>query len=466
MKTTTDTKGRTRVALYIRLSVETDDSSSIETQRAAGMRWLAANGYADAEITEYVDAGVSGAKPLELRKGMSALMRDRPDVVVAWKQDRYARSVTEFLRLVAWAEQGKTTLATTDGQLNTSTPNGRMGATILAALYEWEREMIRARISAGHATRRVQGRWASGAAPYGYQIVRRDGGAYLEIHEEQAENIRTAIAKLLADGTATSTAPIVGLGAIRWRRLLKSPVLRGQRDYQGSRVVGEDGVTPIQFAEPIISAAEHKAIRERLAALGTGDQRAPRAASPMCHGMAFCYKGCTLNGGASGKGVRLYKCQQGHVTIYAETLDQAVTDAFLTRWGGFAEYVVRLEGGNDLSDQMIEAQEQAERVSQRMATAGPLMLSSLENLAEQLEASYAALRAAHDPEVREVLEPTGRTIGEAWDDPGARSRLLADVGLQVTLHPKQRGERLDITWESGGDDQELAEYLSEVEASR
>lgn len=464
MKTAKDTNGRTRVALYIRLSVESDDSSSIETQRAAGMRWLAANDYADAEVTEYVDAGVSGAKPLELRKGMAALMRDRPAVVIAWKQDRYARSVTEFLRLVAWAEQSETTLATTDNQLNTSTPNGRMGATILAALYEWERDMIKARISAGHATRRTQGRWASGAAPYGYQIVRRDGAAYLEIHAEQAENIRTAVTKLLADGTATSTAPIVGLGHIRWRRLLKSPVLRGHRMYKGALVVGDDGVTPVQFAEPIISAAEHKAIRERLAALASGDERAPRSASPLCHGMAHCYKGCRLNGGTSGRGVRLYKCQQGHVTINADTLDQAVTDAFLTRWGGFAEYVVRLEGGNDLSAEMIEAQEQAERITASIATAGPLMLMTMQEKAAELEASYAALRAAHDPNVREVLEPTGRTIGEAWEVPAARPRLLADVGLMVTLHPRQRGERLDISWESGGDDQELLDELAEMEA--
>jgi hypothetical protein len=341
-----------------------------------------------------------------------------------------------------------------------------MAATILAALYEWERDMIKARISAGHATRRTVGRWASGAAPYGYKIVRRDGAAYLDIDPTEAECVRKAVAELLNGGTATSTAPIVGLGAIRWRRLLKSPVLRGQREYNGTLVVGEDGITPVQFGEPIINAAEHKAIRERLLSLGRGEQRGERAASPLCHGMAWCYK-CPgkLNGGASGKGVRLYKCPTGHVTIYAETLDTTVTEAFLSRWGGFAEYVVRLEGGNDLSSEMIEAQEQAERLAHKMATAGPLVMTQLDSLATELEASYAALRAAHDPEVREVLEPTGRTIGEAWEaSPGDRRRLLADVGLSVTLHPKQRGDRLEISWASGGDDHELADYLGELEA--
>jgi hypothetical protein len=202
-------------------------------------------------------------------------------------------------------------------------------------------------------------------------------------------------------------------------------------------------------------------------ALATGQDRAPRRASPMCAGHGACYK-CNgpLNGGTSGAGVPLYKCKQGHVTIYAETLDKAVEAEFLRRWGGFDEVVVRLEGGNDLSAEMIEAQEQAERIAAGFATAGPLMITSLHEKAAQLEAAYEALRAAHDPEVREVLEPTGRTLGEAWEDPAARPRLLADVGLHVTLYPKQRADRLDIQWASGGDDQEMVDMLTELEAAK
>jgi DNA invertase Pin-like site-specific DNA recombinase len=453
------------VALYLRLSRESDDSTSVDTQRAACLRWLSANGFdVDApNIGEYVDAGVSGAKPLEQRKGMRDLMRDRPAVIVAWKLDRYARSVSEFLRLVAWGEAHNVRIATSDNTINTTTPTGRMVAVVLAALAEWERSLIIGRVTEAHQTRRTQGRWSSGGAPYGYQIERRDGGAYLAVDQEQARKVRIAVQELLADGTATSTASIVGLGAIRWRRLLKSPTLRGQREYKGSLVVGEDGITPVQFAEPIISAAEHKAIKARLTALGTGDERAPRNASPLAHGYAWCHKGCKLNGGKSGRGVPLYKCQTGHVTINAETLDQAVTEEFLSRFGRVSEFVVRLEGGNDMSDAMAEAQEAAERITAAMAKAGPLMLATLSEKAEELEAAYAALRAAHDPDVREVLEPTGRTLGEAWEaEPARRRHLLGDVGLSVTLHPRDHANRLEINWASGGDDQALLEYLEEL----
>jgi DNA invertase Pin-like site-specific DNA recombinase len=467
---TTSSAGPVRVAIYTRLSRESDDSTSIETQRRAAETWLAANGYADAEVTEYPDSGVSGAKPLEQRKGMAQLISDRPDVIIAWKLDRYARSVSEFLRLVAWAEAHGVALATTDNVVNTATPTGRMVAVVLAALAEWERAMITSRIVDGHATRRAQGRWSAGVPPFGYQIVRRDGAAYLEIELTQAAKVRQAVEELAAPdskATVTSTARIVGLSEQRWRKLLKSPTFRGHREYKGELVVGPDGITPVQFADPIITAAEMKAVRRRMKALATGQDRAPRHAANLCAGLAWCYR-CSgrLNGGISSAGVRLYKCKQGHTAIYAETLDQRVTEAFLRRWGGFAEYVVRLEGGNDLSDQMIEAQEQAERLTKKMASAGPLMLASLEKHADELESVYAALRAAHDPDVREVLEPTGRTLGEAWEDPGNRSRLLADVGLSVTLYPKQRSDRLDIQWASGGDDQELIDGLAELEVAK
>jgi hypothetical protein len=180
--------------------------------------------------------------------------------------------------------------------------------------------------------------------------------------------------------------------------------------------------------------------------------------------MAVCYR-CDgrLNGGTSDQGVRLYRCKAGHVTIYAETLDQRVETEFLKVCGGFAEVVVHLEGGNDLSAEMIEAREQAARIGTQMATAGPLMLATYEDMSAKLEAAYASLLAAHDPEVREVALPTGRTMGDAWrasDDVGKR-QLLSAMGLHVVLHPKARADRLEVEWVRPDPEQDA---LDDVEA--
>ncbi|MFD0504427.1 hypothetical protein ACFQ0G_18835 [Streptomyces chiangmaiensis] len=278
------------------------------------------------------------------------------------------------------------------------------------------------------------------------------------------------MATLVNGSTVAATARMTGLSEPQWRRLLKSPTLRGQREHKGVLICEPDGITPVQFTDPILSAAELLAVRKRMLALATGQDRAPRRAAPMCADLAHCYR-CSgrLNGGTSDKGVPLYRCRAGHVTVYAETLDQRVEADFLTTFGTYAETVVRLEGGNDLSAEMLEAREQAERLAARMATAGPLMLATLESLAADLEATYARLRDAHDPEVREVPVPTGRSMAEAWEasDVPARARLLAGMGLRVVLHPKQRADRLNVAWGPSGDayDARLEEIEEEERAA-
>lgn len=427
------------------------------------------NGYAHLPVVEYVDAGVSGAKPLEDREHMRRLMRDRPSVIIAWKLDRYARSVSEFLRLVAWGESHNVRVATTDNTINTATPTGRMVAVVLAALAEWERSLITGRILDGQETRRQQGRWVSGKAPHGFEIERRDGAAYLRTGADHPK-VRAGVDDLLGTGTVASSSRIVGIGERQWRRMLTNGILRGHFSTKGKLILSEDGITPVRFVDPTINAAEALRIRERLNALAVGTERAPRQATPLVtNGMGVCYKaGHNLNGGKRRDNVPRYRCKVGCATITASHLDDRIEAEFLRRWGGFAEYVVRLEGGNDLSDQMIEAREQAERLTARMASAGPLMLASLEKHAAELEAAYAALRAAHDPEVREVLEPTGRTLGEAWEaaDKAGRTKLLSDVGLHVVLHPRDRADRLEIHWASGGDDQELVDHLWDMESAK
>lgn len=470
MTTVKSTTGKLKVAIYIRLSRETIESASMDTQRASAYAWAKANGYADAEIIEYEDAGVSGAKPLEDRKDMRRLMRDKPDVIIAWKLDRYARSVSEFLRLVAWAEPRGIRIATADNAINTATPTGRMVAVVLAALAEWERDMIKGRITEGQATRRTQGRWITGAAPYGYKIVRRDGAAYLELEPAEAAKIREAVESLLVSGTVASTSRLIGIGERQWRRMLSNGILRGYNSHKGSLILSADGVTPMQFVDPLITAGEAKRIQTRLNALAVGTERAPRQATPLVtNGLATCYK-CAgnLNGGKRRDGVPRYRCKIGCSTITASHLDDRIEDEFLTRWGGMQEHTVRLEGGNDLSDQMIEAQEQAERLASKMASAGPLMMVSLEAHAAELERVYAALRAAHDPNVREVLVPTGKTLGEAWEDADktGRTTILTDLGLSVVLHPRTAPDRLAISWAIGGDDHVLAETLGDMEAER
>ncbi len=99
----------------------------------------------------------SGAK--EKRPGLDALMNDARrglfDVVVVWRFDRFARSVKQLvLALEEFRALGVDFISHQEA-LDTSTPMGKAMFTIIAAMAELERSIIRERVVSGldHARR-------------------------------------------------------------------------------------------------------------------------------------------------------------------------------------------------------------------------------------------------------------------------------------------------------------------------
>ena len=95
--------------------------------------------------------GASGSK--EKRPGLDALMagarRGAFDVVVVWRFDRFARSVKQ---LVLALEEFRTLgidFVSHQEALDTSTPMGKAMFTVIAAMAELERNIIRERVVAG-----------------------------------------------------------------------------------------------------------------------------------------------------------------------------------------------------------------------------------------------------------------------------------------------------------------------------
>lgn len=97
-------------------------------------------------------------------------VRDRPalaalvsrlgsgDTLVAWKLDRLGRSASQVLALLDdLRSRGVVFRSITEG-LDTSTPFGRLGVTILAAVAEMERDVLLERIGAGIERSRAAGR--------------------------------------------------------------------------------------------------------------------------------------------------------------------------------------------------------------------------------------------------------------------------------------------------------------------
>lgn len=108
---------------------------------------------------------ISGAKKErpELQKMLAQL---RPnDVVVIWKLDRLARSLTDLVELVTEIENKEAGLQSLNDPIDTTTPSGKLVFHIFAALAEFERNIISERTKAGLAAARARGR--KGGRPKG-----------------------------------------------------------------------------------------------------------------------------------------------------------------------------------------------------------------------------------------------------------------------------------------------------------
>jgi DNA invertase Pin-like site-specific DNA recombinase len=113
------------------------------------------------EITqEYVDIGISGTK--EKRPQLDKLLADAHrryfDVVVVWRFDRLARSVSHLLKALENFRSLGIEFVSLSEQIDTSTPTGKMIFTVLGAVAELERSIIIERVRAGLRNARAKGK--------------------------------------------------------------------------------------------------------------------------------------------------------------------------------------------------------------------------------------------------------------------------------------------------------------------
>lgn len=146
-----------RTALYARVST-TDKGQDVTMQTRELREYCQRRGW---EIVgEYVDNGVSGSKDSrpELNKLMADAHKRRFDVVVVWRFDRFARSVSHLLRaLETFRSLGIEFVSYTEA-VDTSTAVGKLTFTVLGAVAELERSLIRERTVAGINNARAHGK--------------------------------------------------------------------------------------------------------------------------------------------------------------------------------------------------------------------------------------------------------------------------------------------------------------------
>jgi len=149
------------------------------------------------QITEIYTDSVSGTK--NSRPGLDKLMGDaarrRFDVLVVWRFDRFARSVSHLLRALEQFQSLGIDFVSLSENVDTSTPTGKMIFTVLGAVAELERSLIVERVKAGIRNARAKGK--------------KLGRPRADVRESQVDSLRAsgaswrAIAKEMGVGVGT-----------------------------------------------------------------------------------------------------------------------------------------------------------------------------------------------------------------------------------------------------------------------
>ena len=129
-----------------------------DTQAVALREYAAHRGFEIVE--EYRDEGISGSK--DSRPALDRLMKDARarhfDVVIVARFDRFARSVSHLLRALDEFNHLGIDFVSLSESIDTSTPMGKMIFTVLRAVPELERNLIKERVHMGISRARKEGK--------------------------------------------------------------------------------------------------------------------------------------------------------------------------------------------------------------------------------------------------------------------------------------------------------------------
>lgn len=352
MATKKEKAKRIRAAGYVRLSVLTEETTSLETQKNEIAAYCARQGWDYDPVTDlYEDAGFSGSKKDVKRPRFDALMANLAeyDRVVVWKLDRFTRRMAELTTVIEQLEENGAALVTISDNIDTSLLGGRLMANFLGSIAAAEADNTKLRVRSAQATMAKTGRWKGGNRPYGWQSHRRqDGnGVKLVLVPEEARVLREAVRMALAGKGPGPIAKELNARGHRspkgnpWspqaiKGILSSPLLMGWHEFNGVISRGPDG-RPLQAHDRLID--EEKWARLQ-AALNQRKTVRPQTDGALLSGVVYCgICGGRMHGSSSAANPRAnYKCRARYMlnketcagtSVKALPVDELIGEAVL-----------------------------------------------------------------------------------------------------------------------------------------
>src|SRR6516225_1641234 len=142
-------------AIYARVSTK-DQSCNLQLRDLRA--YCAARGFSVQR--EYVDVGESGAKDSrpQLNQLMASARKRQLDAIVVWRFDRFARSTKHLLLALEEFRSLGIQFTSYSENIDATSPLGQALFTIVSAVAQLERDLIRERVSAGIRNARASGK--------------------------------------------------------------------------------------------------------------------------------------------------------------------------------------------------------------------------------------------------------------------------------------------------------------------
>ena len=128
----------------------------------------------------------------------------KPKVVIVAKTDRFARSLSDLLRMLEYLDQkGVGFISVNDPGIDTTTPNGRLLLQILGAFAEFERNMINSRTKAGREQAMNRG------VRFGRPALKTRNGSFIDRRKVIELKERGLSARAIAKSLGCSITPVL-----------------------------------------------------------------------------------------------------------------------------------------------------------------------------------------------------------------------------------------------------------------
>ncbi|WP_455359982.1 recombinase family protein [Streptomyces sp. SYSU K21746] len=496
MKTTRTPRGlRARAVIYVRISQDRAGAHlGVDSQRedcealAASRSWDVVETYVDNDLSAY------SGKP---RKGYRQMLADLEDglatVVIVWHNDRLHRSPLELEGYIDLSQRrGIDTHTCVAGEIDLSTPGGRMNARMHGIIARHESEHKAERVARARQRNAKAGKWGGGIRPFGWGVptgemrkkIVKGTGEEIEVPVLDMNQLVTAEAEvlyscaqlILSGGSIKAGVKLLSnkgftttrgnpISHVELRDMLLRERNAGIAIYQGEEI-GKGAW------EPIMSEAEFRAVA---AILKDPSRRTSAGTTPRWFGsMIFnCGRGActskvvvTISGGRNHPS---YRCRTSHGGgRRADILDQYIEDIIIERLSRPDAADLLLPGPSDVD--VAALQLESEQIRRRMTDMAAMFGAGQMDMAQFTEGSdmaraqlegvtqQLARAATRDPLVGLVGVPD---VQKAWKGMELEQRrAVLRALLTVTLRPARPGrmpdggyfdyDAIEYKWKRGG----------------